>query len=84
MASKFVVYQKCAQCGGTGQQPTGHVSGGIGPTIPCTWPNCTDPSLGEIGEYPIGHIYIDLEEISAKLDVVDAKVQMLIDAPGPP
>ena len=81
MASqKIVVYQKCAQCGGTGIQPGGGAPGQPGP-FTCTWPGCSDPSLGEIGEYPIGHIYLEpsLEDLQDRHDETHAKLNVLVE-----
>jgi hypothetical protein len=66
---KIVVYRTCAQCSGTGMQPGGGIPGSPGP-FTCTWPGCTDPAAGEIGEYPIGHIYIEpsLVELQTRHD----------------
>ena len=60
------IYSKCAVCSGTGMQPTTSIGGGIGPSIPCTWPGCNATGFYEVG-------YVDLD----KDDLIDQHADIL-------
>jgi len=65
--ARVPTFQKCPQCGGTGQQYAGGGSTGTGP-FECKWPGCVD-----------GYVEIGSTELDPSLDDILDKVNDVLD-----